>query len=149
MGKDGLVPTHSAEPMHATETTHTTESPHTNEAAHTTAGERAAVKAHSDWRTEVTVIHLMEMVKAVKVMKMIDKDQAHACANEKRRPPPPGVGVGIGRDRVPQHATIRALHDLPGPVTLQARTSDDLLQRAIDFCLPDNCAAIRAAGRHG
>jgi hypothetical protein len=59
------------------------------------------------------------------------------------------VGIGIGRDRVPQHAATRALHNLPGPVTLQARTSDDLLHRAVDISLPDNCAAIRTAGRQG
>jgi hypothetical protein len=46
------------------------------------------------------------------------------------------------------------LHNLPSPITLQARTSGDLLHRPIDFCLPDNCAAIRAVravravGRH-
>jgi len=143
MGKAGLVPTHSAEPVHATK------SPHATEATHTAAGEGAAVKARSDWRTEMAVIHLMEMVEVVKVMETIDKDQAHARADEKRRPPPPKVGIWIGRGGVPQHATVRALHDLPCPVRLQARTSGDLLHRAVYFCLSGDCAAIGAVGRHG
>lgn len=155
--KFGLAPMHSADPVHSAESTRASESPHTTEAAYATehthapAGERAVVKAGSDWRTEMAVIELMEMIEVVKVMKMmktIDKDQVHARADEKRRPPPPGVGIGIGRDRIPKLATIRVLHELPGPVTLQARTSDDLLHRAIDFRLPGNRAAIRAVIRH-
>lgn len=122
------MPMHSAEPVHAT------------------SGERAMVKTQAHWPTEMAVIR-MEIVEVVKVVEAIDKDKAHARANENRRPPPPGTGIGIGLDRIPQHGTIRVLHDLPGPVSLLAGTSDDLLHRAIDFCLPDNGLAIRAAGR--
>ena len=140
------MPAHSAEPAHATGP------------GHTTAGEWSAVKARSHWRTEVVVIHLVEMVEMVEMvevievmetMETIDKDEAHAPADEKRRPPIPGVGIRVGHDRVPRHATIRALHDPPCPVTLQARTSDDLLHRAVDFYLPDDRAAIGVARRHG
>ena len=141
---------HSAGPMHAAESPHTTGAMHTTEAMHATARERAAVKARSDER-DVIVTHLMKVIEVVKMMEMIDKDKAHARANEYWRPPPPGVGIGIGRDGVPQHAAILALHNLPSPITLQARTSGDLLHRPIDFRLPDNSSAIRAVhavGRH-
>jgi hypothetical protein len=139
----------STEPVHATETMHAAESPHTTEATHTPAGEWTAMKTRSRWGPETGVIELMKMIEVVKAMKVIDKDQAHAPADENRRPPPPEVGIGIGPDRIPQHAAIRALHDLPGPVSLQARPTDDLLHRAIDFCLSGNRTAIRAAVRYG
>ena len=121
--------------MHSTEPVHATESPRSAKAMHATAGERGTVKTRSDWRTETAAIELTEMIEVVKVMEVIDKDKADARADENRRAPPPEVRIGIGPDRIPEHAAIRALHDLPGSVTLQARTSDDLLHRAIDFCL--------------
>lgn len=49
------------------------------------------MKARSDWR-EVIVTKLMKVVEMVKVMEMVDKDQADAAANEYRRAPPPRVG---------------------------------------------------------
>ena len=52
----------SAEPMHAAESHHSTE------AARTSAWERAAAKACSDWRTEMVVIELTEMIEVVKTM---------------------------------------------------------------------------------
>jgi hypothetical protein len=82
--------------MHATETTHTTD------------WERAAMKAHSDW-CEVNVTHLMKVVEVMEMMEMVDKDKAHARANEYRRPPPPGIGIGIGCD----HSTLPS-----GPCTI-------------------------------
>ncbi|NPT69919.1 hypothetical protein GS910_37700 [Paraburkholderia sp. RL16-012-BIC-B] len=108
------------------------------------------MKTRSVW-CKANVTHLMKVVEVMEVMETVDKDKAHARANEYRRPPPPGVGIGIGRGGVPQHAAILALNNLPGPITLQARTSDDLLHRPIDFRLPDNSSAIRAVhavGRH-
>lgn len=79
--------THSASPVYATESMHSAgpvyavESPHTTHATHTTARERAAMKAPSDDR-EMIVTQLMKVVEVVKVMEMIDKDQAHAAADE-------------------------------------------------------------------
>ena len=91
----------------------------------------------------------VEMVEVMKVVESIDKEEACAHADEQRRSPIPGVGVGVGRDWVPQHVTLGALQKLPGPVRLQARASDDLLHRAVDFRLPGDRATIAAVVRWG
>ncbi len=112
-------------------------------------GKLSAVKGRAHGSPEVVVIHLMEMVKVMEVVKAIDKEEACTHADKKRWSPIPGVGIRVGRDRVPQHVTVGALHDLPGPVRLQARASDDLLHRAVDFRLPGDRAAIAAVVRRG
>jgi hypothetical protein len=172
------VPSHSTSPGRSTEPAHSAEPTHPTEPVHSAAGERATVKARPHWRTEAVVVPLvevtkaaevieaidateateaieatevievMEVMEAMEVVETIDKDEAHAPADEKRRPPIPRIGIRVGREQVPKSATIRALHDLPRSVTLQTRTPDDLLHRAVDFCLPEDRTAIGAVGRH-
>lgn len=76
-----LVPMHPAESVRPAEPMHAAESPRTTEITHTTTGERAAMNARAD-ECNVAVTHLMKVIEVVKVMEMVDEDQAHARANE-------------------------------------------------------------------
>ena len=152
---------HAAEAAHATGRLHAAEAAHATgrlnaaEPSHAAARERSAVKARSNWLAEVVVIQLMEItevmkvMKAVEVMETIHEDEAYTRADENRRPPPPGVRIRVGGNRIPQHAAIGTLLELPCPVTLQARAPDDLLHRTVDVRLPGDRAAIGAVGLYG
>lgn len=96
---------HSTESAHAAERMHAAES-----AADGTGRERAMVKTGADRLADATMVHsvevddvieVVEMVKVVEAMESIDEHEAHACADEKRRPPVPQVGIRIVRRRIP------------------------------------------------
>lgn len=92
-------------------------------------------------RADVHMAHLMKMVGVEMVMEAIDEDKAHTRANEKRRPPIPLIRIRVVPDRVHKNAVVRALDNLPRPITLQACPFHDLLRRAINIGLSQYGAA--------
>ncbi|MBN3832389.1 hypothetical protein G3N64_11085 [Burkholderia sp. Ac-20344] len=88
---------HAAESAHAAELMHAAES-----VAGGAGRERAMVKAGADRRAEAAMFHpvevadvieVVEMVEMVEAMETVDEDEAHTCADEKRRPPVPQIGL--------------------------------------------------------
>jgi hypothetical protein len=96
-------------------------------------------------RSEVDVIHMME------VMKAIDEDERRAESERYRRPIKPRIVIWIVRIRgrwvIVAHIDARILLlNLPGAVGLFARKARYVLRDAVDICRAVDHAA---RGRHG
>src|SRR5258705_12611512 len=93
----------------------------------------AAARSETATRSEVGMIHMME------VMKTIDEDERRAEAERHRRPIEPRVVIRIvrirGRRGNVAHIDARVLLlDLPGAVGLVARKARYVLRGAVGIC---------------
>ncbi|MBY4715109.1 hypothetical protein K6W84_04615 [Burkholderia cepacia] len=92
---------------HAPRPAHAAERMHPAEFAMRADRERAMVKTGTDRHAEAAMFHpvdvndRIEMVEMMEVVETIDEDEAHARADEKRRPPVPQVRIRVVHRRIP------------------------------------------------
>ncbi|WP_438390031.1 hypothetical protein [Caballeronia sp. DA-9] len=76
--------------------------PHSTVSMHMAAAVKATMKAAGIRTANVIVAHLIEMVVSMEVVKTVDKNKAHARANEEWRTHVPRVDIRILRNRIGQ-----------------------------------------------